>query len=256
MQLSTHTHKVTDQFFRAITPTHTECRVILQMIFFSTCIKMGDNAQKIDTFDLNRARKLWLYTTFAAFLFAVRAFFFVKFVCLFVGFVYVSVLLFYLVYDLHLFVLVTLSRTLLNLCCMICCLFVFFLFSLSHDLIIIGIINNITSLRSRGQICTSSYCFLHTLLEGFWISVFPSKWETWWTQPFYPPGGWDTMVNETGTKQWTKHPHKHTHTHTTIAHTDNQKIQNTPPALIEQFLALFIDNKLELLEFKGGLVQF
>lgn len=169
---------------------------------------------------------------------------------------YVSVLLFYLVYDLHLFVLVTLSRTLLNLCCMICCLFVlFFLFSLSHDLIIIGIINNITSLYPiEGPNLHFILLFLHTLLEGFWISVFPSKWETWWTQPFCPPGGWDTMVNETGTKQWTKHPHKHTHT--TTAHTDNQKIQNTPPALIEQFLALFIDNKLELLEFKGGLVQF
>lgn len=44
-----------------------------------------------------------------------------------------------------------------------------------------------------------------------------------------------------------------TNTHTTIAHTDNQKTQNTPPVLIEQFLALFIDNKLELLEFNGGL---
>lgn len=43
-----------------------------------------------------------------------------------------------------------------------------------------------------------------------------------------------------------------TQTHTTIAHTDNQKTQNTRPVLIEQFLALFIDNKLELLEFKGA----
>lgn len=73
---------------------------------------MGDNAQNIDTFDLNRAHANSDYTQHfaAAFPFAVHAFScFVKFVCFVLC---VSVLLLYLVYDLHscCFVLVTLSN--------------------------------------------------------------------------------------------------------------------------------------------------
>lgn len=75
------THTVTDWFFRAITPTHTDAPIVS---FFATCIKMGDNAQNIDIFDLNRAHANSDYTQHfaAAFPFAVHAFScFVKFVC-------------------------------------------------------------------------------------------------------------------------------------------------------------------------------
>lgn len=72
---------MTDWFFRAITPTHTDAPIV--SFVYATCIKMGDNAQNTDTFDLNRAHANFDYTQHfaAAFLFAVHAFScFVKFV--------------------------------------------------------------------------------------------------------------------------------------------------------------------------------
>lgn len=121
-RLRTHTH--IDGKVLSSNHTHTYRRSYYANVsFFSTCIKMGDNAQNIDTFDLNRARKLWLYTTcffiFAAFLFAVHAFLLSLFVLC------VSVLLFYLVYDLHLFVLVTLSICWTDSWFVVCFLFSF-----------------------------------------------------------------------------------------------------------------------------------
>lgn len=204
---------MTDQFFRAITPTHKDCRVILQMIFFSTCIKNGRQCTKYrHIWPKSRTQTLIIHNilfTLLHFCLLFTLSFFVKFVCLFVGFVYVSVLLFYLVYDLHLFVLVTLSRTLLNCVAW----FVVFLFSLSHDLIIIGIINNITSLSDpiEGPNLHFILLFFYTRCwkdSEFQFSLASERHEL----NLFIPAGWDaTMVNETGTKQWTKHRHKHTH---------------------------------------------
>lgn len=134
MQLSTHTHTVTDQFFRAITLTHTDCRVILQMIFFSTCIKNGRQCTKYrHIWPKSRTQTLIihniLFTLLHFCLPFTLSFLLSLFVCWFCVCVSVIVLL-----SLR-STLVCFSYTLTNsaeLCCMICCLFVFTLFSFAR----------------------------------------------------------------------------------------------------------------------------
>lgn len=113
--------------------------------------------------------------------------------------------------------------------------------SLSHDLIIIGIINNITSrslseFQSRGQICTLSYSALN--FKTCWKSLTANVRDMTYS----------TMVNETGTKQWRKHPHKQTHTHKPII----KRLKTHHLFWLSSFWLYLFDNKLELLEFKGG----